>query len=93
MRTPFDVDLVNAALITLPGHWREIEFHPALSSTNDEIRRAVPAWGGASASRPDAAQAVPDARAVWRVVLTDHQTGVIAKAITDYEKKAGVKIN
>lgn len=62
MRNSFDSGLVNAALITLPGAWREVEFHPSLPSTNETIRRY------------DAERAAAD-RAVWRVVLTDHQTG------------------
>lgn len=63
MRDSFDPDLVNAALVTLPGSWRAVEFHASLGSTNETIRA------------PYGAHAAPEDSDLWRVVLTDHQTG------------------
>jgi BirA family biotin operon repressor/biotin-[acetyl-CoA-carboxylase] ligase len=62
VRNSFDPDRVDAALITLPGAWRGVEFHARLPSTNERIREY--------AARPG-----PAADLAWRVVLTDHQTG------------------
>jgi BirA family biotin operon repressor/biotin-[acetyl-CoA-carboxylase] ligase len=62
VRSSFDSSLVDAALITLPGAWRGVEFHASLPSTNEQIR--------AYAAGPG-----PAADLAWRVVLTDHQTG------------------
>jgi BirA family biotin operon repressor/biotin-[acetyl-CoA-carboxylase] ligase len=73
VRNPFDSGLVNAALITLPGGWREVEFHPSLASTNETIR-SLPSRLGSPADSYAAEQASA-ADGLWRVVLTDHQTG------------------
>jgi BirA family biotin operon repressor/biotin-[acetyl-CoA-carboxylase] ligase len=62
VRKSFDPALVDAALITLPGAWRGLEFHPSLPSTNERIREYAAGPG-------------PAADLAWRVVLTDHQTG------------------
>jgi BirA family biotin operon repressor/biotin-[acetyl-CoA-carboxylase] ligase len=62
VRRSFDSGRVDAALITLPGAWRGLEFHASLPSTNEMIREY-------------AAQPGPAADLLWRVVLTDHQTG------------------
>lgn len=73
MRNSFDSGLVNAALITLPGRWRGVEFHAALPSTNETIRtRPSPST---SRPAPYGASGPPDDPDLWRVVLTDHQTG------------------
>jgi BirA family biotin operon repressor/biotin-[acetyl-CoA-carboxylase] ligase len=73
VRNSFDSGLVNAALITLPGAWREVDFHPSLGSTNEAIR----SLSGAAATRnePYDGQPLQGDDGLWRVVLTDHQTG------------------
>jgi BirA family biotin operon repressor/biotin-[acetyl-CoA-carboxylase] ligase len=73
VRNSFDSALVNAALITLPGAWREVEFHPSLGSTNEAIRSLPGAT--AACDEPYDGQHLPDDEGLWRVVLTDHQTG------------------
>ncbi|WP_347351389.1 biotin--[acetyl-CoA-carboxylase] ligase [Intrasporangium sp.] len=75
MRNPFDVDLVDAALVTLPGPWRRVEFHARLPSTNDEIKRhrGTPGWTPSADPAAGDGPTVPGC--LWRVVLTDHQTG------------------
>lgn len=40
MRNSFDSDVVNAALVTLPVRWHDVEFFASLPSTNDTIRSA-----------------------------------------------------
>lgn len=63
VRVSFDSSLVDAALVTLPGRWQPVEFHARLPSTNETIRSTY------------AAHAVSPDGGLWRVVLTDHQTG------------------
>ncbi|MEW1955027.1 biotin--[acetyl-CoA-carboxylase] ligase [Terrabacter sp. NPDC080008] len=73
MRSPLDSDSVRAALVTSGRPWRGVEFHPALGSTNTRLRELLTASSGSP--RAYAAGRADEVPGLWRVVLTDHQTG------------------
>lgn len=73
VRNPLDSDSVSAALVTSGRPWREVEFHPALGSTNTRLRELLSAAPGAP--RTYAAGPAGPVPGLWWVVLTDHQTG------------------
>lgn len=73
VRNPLDSDTVSAALVTSGRPWREVEFHPALGSTNTRLREVLTA--PEDTPRTYAAGPADDAPGLWWVVLTDHQTG------------------
>ncbi|WP_231372352.1 biotin--[acetyl-CoA-carboxylase] ligase [Terracoccus sp. 273MFTsu3.1] len=79
MRDLLDIETVSAALVTSGRPWREVEFHPALGSTNTRLRELLTGTaeqtGGAGPTGPCAAGRLDDDAGLWWVVLTDHQTG------------------
>jgi BirA family biotin operon repressor/biotin-[acetyl-CoA-carboxylase] ligase len=66
VREPLDPDLIRAALVTSGQPWRSVEFHPSIGSTNSRATEIV---------RSYAAGPVSVETPLWRVVLTDDQTG------------------
>ncbi|EWT01106.1 biotin--acetyl-CoA-carboxylase ligase [Intrasporangium oryzae NRRL B-24470] len=71
MRIPLDVKTVREGLVTPGRPWRDVEFHAVLGSTNDRAREIVTTFPrGTYAAGPG-----PVVGPLWRVVLTDHQTG------------------
>ena len=73
VRNPLDSDSVSAALVTSGRPWREVEFHPALGSTNTRLREVLTT--PPASPRTYAAGRADEAPGLWWVVLTDHQTG------------------
>ena len=73
VRDSLDIETVSAALVTSGRPWREVEFHPALGSTNTRLRELL--TGTAKQTGAYAAGRAPEDRGLWWVVLTDHQTG------------------
>ncbi|MDC5697668.1 biotin--[acetyl-CoA-carboxylase] ligase [Intrasporangium calvum] len=66
MREPIRPDLIRAALVTSGRPWRAVEFHPSIGSTNSRAAEIV---------RSYAAGPGGDDSPLWRIVLTDDQTG------------------
>ncbi len=73
VRDSLDIETVSAALVTSGRPWREVEFHPALGSTNTRLRELLA--GTAKQTGAYAAGRAPEDRGLWWVVVTDHQTG------------------
>jgi BirA family biotin operon repressor/biotin-[acetyl-CoA-carboxylase] ligase len=70
VRQPLQSELVTAALVTSGKPWQSVEFHPSIASTN--VRAAEIARG---MSGPYAAGLGTRDSPLWRIVLTDDQTG------------------
>lgn len=82
MREPLDLDLIRAALVTSGQPWQSVEYHPSLGSTNSRATEIVRSYAVTSGATPPGALDVgyaaglgPDGTPLWRVVLTDDQTG------------------
>lgn len=70
MREPLDQSVIDASLVTSGGPWRGVELHESIGSTNDRavaLVREQPQGYAAGLAAADGA--------LWRVVLTDDQTG------------------
>lgn len=66
MRESISPDRIRAALVTSGQPWRSVEFHPSIGSTNSRAAEIAKSY---------AAEPGSDATPLWRVVLTDDQTG------------------
>ncbi len=81
MRESLRPDRIRAALVTSGQPWQSVEFHPSIVSTNSRASEIVSTCadtrGAMTAVIPAgyAAESVPDATPLWRIVLTDDQTG------------------
>lgn len=70
MREPLDQSVIDASLVTSGGPWRGVELHESIGSTNDRAVALVREQPQGYAAQLAAADG-----ALWRVVLTDDQTG------------------
>jgi BirA family biotin operon repressor/biotin-[acetyl-CoA-carboxylase] ligase len=59
-------DRIRAALVTSGQPWQSVEFHPSIASTNSRASEIVSPYAAGPAS---------DATPLWRIILTDDQTG------------------
>ncbi len=66
VRSPLDETIINERLVTSSQPWRGVDFLPRTGSTNDRARELVTRYAADPLGAPDP---------LWRVVLTDHQTG------------------
>ncbi|HKX68341.1 MAG TPA: biotin--[acetyl-CoA-carboxylase] ligase [Intrasporangium sp.] len=66
MRESLRPDRIRAALVTSGQPWQSVEFHPSIGSTNSRAIEIVSTY---------AAGLAPTDSPLWRVVLTDDQTG------------------
>ncbi|HEX5970035.1 MAG TPA: biotin--[acetyl-CoA-carboxylase] ligase, partial [Intrasporangium sp.] len=82
MRESLSPDRIRAALVTSGQPWRSVEFHPSIGSTNSRAAEIVTSYADTRGATPPAlppqgyAAGLASADGpLWRVVLTDDQTG------------------
>ena len=66
MRESLRPDRIRAALVTSGQPWQSVEFHPSIDSTNSRAAEIVSTYAAGLAAGDSP---------LWRIVLTDDQTG------------------
>lgn len=81
MRESLRPDRIRAALVTSGQPWQSVEFHPSIGSTNSRATEIVKSYADTRGATPPvsapgyAAGLASTDSPLWRVVLTDDQTG------------------